>query len=105
MKQGIDRLFYHAPVLVICHVDPAESTFPKVEAGLSAMQMIMIADALGLGSCFCGFFILAVENSLDLRRFLNIPKEHQVPFSFLVGYPDVQFLRTVSRKSAKAQWF
>lgn len=104
LKQGIDRLFYHAPALIVCHVNPAASTFPEVDAGLSAMQMVLMAEALGLGTCFCGFFVFAAEASSDLREALNIPDGHRVPLSFMVGHPDVNFLRLVSRNPARIEW-
>jgi nitroreductase/NAD-dependent dihydropyrimidine dehydrogenase PreA subunit len=104
MKQGIDRLFFHAPALIICHASPLEAVTPTVDAGLSAMQMILVAETLELGTCFCGFFVFAVEESPDLQKALKIPKDHSVPFSFMVGYPDVTYSRLVSRNPARVRW-
>jgi nitroreductase len=69
------------------------------------MQMILMAEALGLGTCFCGFLVFATKGSPELRKALQIPKDHRVPFSFMVGYPDVTFSRLVSRKALKVLWF
>jgi len=104
IKQGIDRLFFHAPAFIICHASPLEAVTPEVDAGLSAMQMILMAEALELGTCFCGFFVFATEESPDLRKALEIPEDHSVPFSFMVGYPDVTFSRLVSRNPARVRW-
>jgi len=103
-KQGIDRLFFHAPALIICHFSPLESATPDADPGLSAMQMILMAEALKLGTCFCGFLVFAIEESPELRRALQIPKDHRVPLSFMAGYPDVTFSRLVSRKPARVHW-
>lgn len=103
-KQGIDRLFYHAPALIICHLNPLESVTPDMDPGLSAMQMILMAEALELGTCLCGFLVFAIEESPELRKALQIPKDHRVPLSFMVGYPDVTFHRLVSRKPARVRW-
>jgi nitroreductase/NAD-dependent dihydropyrimidine dehydrogenase PreA subunit len=103
-KQGIDRLFFHAPALIICHFSPLEAVTAEVDSGLSAMQMILMAEALELGTCFCGFFVFAVEESPELRKALGIPEDHSVPFSFMVGYPDVTFSRLVSRNPARVSW-
>ncbi|MCK4786418.1 MAG: nitroreductase family protein [Desulfobacteraceae bacterium] len=104
-KQGIDRLFYHAPALIICHFNPLESVTPEMDPGLSAMQMLLMAEALELGTCLCAFFVFALEESPELRKALQIPEDHRVPLSFMVGYSDVTFRRLVSRKPARVRWF
>jgi nitroreductase len=104
LEQGIDRLFYHAPVLMICHVNPKQPPTPDVDACLAGMQMVLMAEALGLGTCFCGFLVFAIEESAELRGALKIPKDHIAPISFMVGYPDVKFLRLVAREPARISW-
>ncbi|HOO90393.1 MAG TPA: nitroreductase family protein [Syntrophales bacterium] len=91
MEQGIDRLFYHAPALVVLHLNPALSTSAMVDAGLAAMQMALMAEALELGTCFCGFLVFAVNDSPEFKKILNIPEKHIVPVSFVVGYPAVTY--------------
>ena len=105
MKSGIDKLFYHAPALVALHINPSESTSPMVDAGLAGMQMVLMAEGLDLGTCFCGFFVFAVNMSLEFKNMLAIPEAHIVPLSFVVGYPDVHFKRLVSRNPARVTWY
>jgi len=104
LEEGIDRLFFRAPAVVISHVDVEISVTPEADAGLAAMQMALMAHALGLGTCFCGFLVFAMEESTELREALAIPQKHSVPLAFMVGYPDVQFLRLVSRNAARVRW-
>ena len=103
-QQGKDMLFYHAPVLVICHFDPELTTTAEVDAGMAAMQMALMAEALGLGTCYCGFLCMAVRASSELRDMLKIPEDDRVPVSFMLGYPDVPFIKLVSRDPARVQW-
>ncbi len=103
-RQGKDRLFFHAPALVLCHLERAAAVTPEVDAGLAAMQMLLMAEALGLGTCLCGFLVFALEESPPLRATLRIPQDHHVALSFMVGYPDVPFRRLVARNPAKVQW-
>ena len=103
-KKGIDTLFYHAPVLIVAHVDTDLSTMPGVDAGIAVTQMALMAEALELGTCFCGFIVLAIETSPELRKILQIPEKHAVPISFVTGYPDMHFLRLVSRNPEKVTW-
>ncbi len=103
-KQGKDRLFFHAPALIVCHLDPGAAVTPEVDPGLAAMQMLLMAEALGLGTCLCGFLVFALEESPQLREALKIPEDHYVPLSFMVGYPDVTFRKLVARNPARVHW-
>lgn len=104
MGKGVDKLFYHAPALVVLHINPAESTSAMVDAGLAAMQMALMAETLELGTCFCGFFVFAVNESTEFKKTLNIPENHIVPVSFVAGYPAVKYRSLVSRNPAHVDW-
>lgn len=104
LEKGVDSLFYHAPVLIASHVNPENATTPGVDAGIAGAHMTLMAEALGLGACFCGFFVLAVENNPDLKQVMKIPVKNRVQFSFMAGYPDVGFLRLTGRKPASVTW-
>jgi nitroreductase/NAD-dependent dihydropyrimidine dehydrogenase PreA subunit len=104
LTQGVDRLFYHAPAAILIHVNPSESRLPDLEAGLAVMQMLLMAEALGLGTCLCGFLSRAIEASPDLRSLLEIPPTHKIPVAFVVGVPDVQYPKGVSRNPARVNW-
>ncbi len=103
-KEGTDRLFYHAPALVVCHADPEESPNPDVDAGLAAMQMGLMAETLGLGTCYIGFLVLAGEISPELKNLLLIPKHHKIPFTFVTGYPDITYHKLVARNPARVKF-
>ncbi len=103
-KKGQDLLFYNAPVLMIGHTDPSLTSFLTWDAGLATMQMLLMAEALGLGTCLNGALIRAIEYSAELRAALPIPAAHEIPVAFMVGYPAFNFLRTVFRQPAKVNW-
>ena len=103
-QRGQDLLFYNAPVLVICHTDPSKTSFPTWDVGLANMQMILMAEVLGLGTCLNGALVNAIEHSAELRASLPIPGEHEIHVSFMVGYPALKFLRTVYRNPAPVTW-
>jgi len=103
-EEGVDQLFHHAPALILIHTKKGISINPEVDAGLSAMQMVLMAETMHLGTCFIGFLIFAIENSGKLRETLRIPADHQGHVAFTVGYPDVEFLRLVARNPAKVEW-
>ena len=103
-KKKIDGLFYHAPALIITHVNPAMSVAPGVDAGIAGAQMILMAETLGLGTCFCGFLVLAIEANPELKNILKIPQGNKTQFTFMAGYPAITFKRLVARNPASVTW-
>ena len=103
-REGTDRLLYQAPSLFLCHADPAESPNPEIDAGLAAMQMALMAESLGLGTCYIGFLVMACTISGKLKDLLKIPQSNEVPITFICGYPDVSYERLVARNPARVTW-
>lgn len=103
-EEGEDQLLHHAPALIIIHMNKNVATTPEIDAAIAATHMILLAETLGLGTCFIAFLIWAVEHSLDLKRLLQIPDHHQALVAFTVGYPAVQYLRVVARNQARVKW-
>ena len=102
-KNGIDRILWNAPVLIGVHVSKIIEK-PGVDVGLAGMQMALMAESLGLGSCFIGLILPAVNGSDELKEALMIPKDHQLVTSMVCGYPDISYDRLVSRNPAKARF-
>ena len=103
-EEGMDLLLYHAPALILIHTKRGATTTADVDAGLSAMHMILMAETMGLGTCLNGFLVTALKRSKELREVLEVPDDHQVHVAFTIGYPDVEFLRVVARNPAKVKW-
>ena len=103
-KEGADRLFFHAPALIVLYADPTASVNAAVDAGIAGMQMALMAEPLGLGSCYCGFLCFALAVSSELKDMLGVPQGNVVPVTMMVGYPDVTYERWVSRKPAEVHW-
>ena len=103
-EEGTDQLFYHAPALILIHTKQGATTSADVDAGLSAMHMVLMAETLGLGTCLNGFLVSALKRSEELRGVLKILDDHQVHVTFTIGYPDVEFLRVVARNPVNVKW-
>ena len=103
-EEGVDQLLHHAPALIIIHMQKDMATTPEVDAAIASTQMILLAETLGLGTCYIGFLIWAIESSEELKKILGIPPDHKALIAFTVGYPDVQFFRFVARNPAKVHW-
>ena len=102
--QGVDRLLFHAPALILIHTRKNNATNPAWDGGIASAQMILMAEALELGTCFIGFLVWAIENSIPLQELLKVPVGNNVHVAFTVGYPGVQFLKLAGRNPAQVQW-
>lgn len=103
-RQGRDVLFHFAPAITVLHADPEIASSFCADAGLAAMQMVLMAQSLGLGTCFCGFLTLSINNHSELKNVLRIPAENKAILTFMVGYPDITFHKMVSRKPAEVTY-
>lgn len=100
---NVDRLFFNTPAMIIVLGDKDASVSPEVDGGLAAANMQTMADALGLGVCFNGFFTIAAADK-RIREFLNIPDNKKVIVSMLLGYTNNKYYRTVPRKKPEIKW-
>ncbi len=103
-KEGKDQLLHHAPALVLIHIKENAATTPDIDAGIAATQMVLMAETLGLGTCFIFFLVRTLEASKELQTLLKIPKDHRVYVAFTLGYPAVKYLRFVGRRPARVEW-
>ena len=107
LDRGIDRLLFDAPVLISLHTPAVLATF-STEVGLVGMQMVLMAESLGLGTCFIGWIagaVVGIGNSLpEVRKAMHIPEDHVLSLAFVTGYSAVEYLRSVSRKPARINW-
>jgi len=101
---GEDQLLHQAPALVVIHMKKNLATTPEFDAGIASAQMILMAETLGLGTCYIGFLIMAIENSPELKEMMRIPADHRALLAFTVGYANVEFLKLVARKPAQVEW-
>ncbi len=93
-----DFLFKGAPVVILT-VSPH-----TVNAAIASANMELQAVSQGLGVLYVGFFTrLAAKNS-RLRNYLGLSETDNVVTCLAVGYPDVQYQRTVPRRKSKIIW-
>ncbi len=103
-KKGIDTLFHHAPVLIVMHANTDVAPTPEVDAGIASTQMVLMAESLGLGTCYIGFLVAAAQNSSEMKNLLGISEKDNPVVAFVTGYPNVEYLRLVARNPARVNW-
>jgi len=100
MKQGKDPLFYHAPVVMLAHAESWD-TCSSFNCSVALYHCSLMAHTLGLGCCFNGFLVSAVNQSHKMKAWLGIPPDHQCYSAMTLGFPEMKYLNLVHRDSPK----
>ena len=93
-----DNFFFKgAPLVIIV------SAKNGVDGGLASSYMEIMAENLGLGVLYSGFFVMCTKISRKLKKLLELDKGHEVVTCMVIGYPNVKYQRIVPRKDLKVK--
>lgn len=76
----------------------------QINGALAASNMALMAEAHGLGVLYSGFFTMAVKYSPKLRKQLQL-KNGKIIAALVLGYPNVNYRRTVQKEEATIHYF
>lgn len=81
-------IFHSAPTLIVIAGDKA-SNYAKLDIGIALQNILLSADALGLGTCPIGSLvpILNLPENADILKLLNIPEGYEVTINVALGHP------------------
>jgi len=74
-----------APVGIAVVIDPRASTHPAQDGAIATQNMLLAAQALGLGACWIGSYNSVYEEKV--KEILSIPKDKRVLSIISVGFP------------------
>ena len=100
---GDDRLFYGAPAVIVSFA----SGLPHLAAascGLAAMQILLSAEASGLGACFNGYALTALVRDKKTRQDVGISRGYTPGAVIAVGKPTDGFYRVPPRRKKRVIW-
>lgn len=101
--RGRSSMFHGAPVMVLL---TAHKWIAHAEASAqySMYNMILSAQALGLGTCISGAGKLFLSRSAKAKALLCIPKDKTIFGVLLIGKPDVRWKRSVEGYLPDVRW-
>ena len=103
IKKGKDRLFYHAPVVILTHAESWDTSSP-FNCAAALYNCSLVAHTLGLGCCFNGILVNAANQSPRIKRWLGIPPDHKCYSAMTLGFPDVKYPHLVRRRAPQVAW-
>lgn len=102
-ESGEDVIFFDAPVVIIVHV-PDMGGFSYVDSAIAVTHGMLAAHALGIGSCWMGFAMMAAAKNKKLFETFQIAKGRLIAGIFTLGYPKNKFYRLPVRNSIQVSW-
>jgi len=100
---GRDDLFHGAPVVLVFHA-PVATAMPQETVDGAASQIVTMATAMGLGTCFIGWLTSAAARGDEIREALGIPDDHAVYAALALGYPKYKYRRAIGRPAPEVKW-
>jgi nitroreductase/NAD-dependent dihydropyrimidine dehydrogenase PreA subunit len=102
-KQNGDtsQICHNAPMVMLFHAPESKFGMASSDAHIWATYTSIFAKTMGLGSCFIGFIIKAMESDKKLRKEFNIPIGQKVLAALTIGHPKVKYLNETSREEPK----
>lgn len=102
-EQGVDIISRGAPALVMTHA-PKEYGLAQVDCTSALTYFDLAAPTMGLGTCWAGFFMIALSQYQPLQDALALPEGHGVFGAMMAGYPKFNYQRLVPRKAPHITW-
>ncbi len=101
-QRAEDLLFHGAPSAIVV-AGERSSSCPVEDALLASQNMLLMAEAMGLGCCLIGFVVEAAKRDATITTVLGLEKTHRIHSVVAVGYPAVKFLRPAGRKFVRPE--
>jgi nitroreductase/NAD-dependent dihydropyrimidine dehydrogenase PreA subunit len=102
-KHNSSQVCHHAPVVMLFHAPSSKLGMGSADAYIWATYTSLYAHTLGLGSCFIGFIVKAMERSRSMREEFGIPDNHSVYAALTLGFPKVKYVNETSREKPMAK--
>jgi nitroreductase/NAD-dependent dihydropyrimidine dehydrogenase PreA subunit len=103
INSGDDRIFFNAPVIIVGHI-PASGDIALVDSTIAFTYGMLAGHALGIGSCWMGFTMVAVKKNKKIHKMLNIPKGRIIAGVITLGYPSIEYLNVPIRNERNVAW-
>jgi nitroreductase len=101
--KGIDRIFRGAQSIILAHA-PSTYNFATVDCSIALSFLDIAAPSLGLGTCWAGFFMLAVREWEPLRKRVILPEGNECFGAMMVGFAKNVYYKIPKRKDAVISW-
>lgn len=100
---GYDVVLRDAPVVIAVHAHKDNLMAPAA-CTIALAYIELAATAIGMGTCWAGYFNAAATTFPPMQEALALPVDHQTFGAMMVGYPQYKYPRMPSRNEPKITW-
>lgn len=95
-----DFVFYNAPCAILIGIPRVLGT-PVEDAMLVAHNIRLAAHTMGLGTCFVGISVRAMQARKSIIKKMGLPTDEDIPAVIAIGWPnkDEKYVKTIQRRS------
>jgi len=97
-------IYWNAPVVIFLLMDTRGISNPDLDSGMCGQNMVLAAHAMGLGTCYIGLTIAALDYMPAWRKRLGIEPPWKAITSLSVGYPKGRIDKPVARETLEVKW-
>jgi nitroreductase len=98
-----NEILRDCPVLVLFYSSNSEP-MGEDNCTIAAYHAILMAELLGIGTCFNHLIPPACNEDPEVKKMLNLPDNFDVYASLTAGYPKYSFKRTIPRRLAEIRY-
>lgn len=95
-------VFRNAPAVVMVHGLRSNFNAPA-NCAIAVRNMEIMAESMGLGTCWAGFLLVAAGFDKGIARRLSIPDNRNVYGAIMLGYPRHRYKRLIPRKEREVR--
>jgi len=102
-ENGIDLICRNAPHIVISYA-PTVYPLGSKDTIIATSHMELLFPSYGIGSCWAGFLMLALQNFPECKKLVGLDDSSTVHAALMVGYPKYSYYKTPARKTVDVRW-
>lgn len=102
-ENGMGTILREAPCLVVAHA-PVDNMMAVGDGMIALTHLDLALPSFGLGGCWAGLFNIICNEDPALKDKLGIPKENNIIYPFMVGYPKYEYHRIPERNKPNITW-
>lgn len=102
-ENGNDPINRFAPHLFIPY-SHSQILSGRNDAIIAASHLDLILPSFGLGGCWAGYLMIALNNSAELQKAVGLPENHTAWAALMVGKSKYEFAKAPDRKRLDINW-
>ena len=96
-------IFRNAPAVIAVHGRRSNGSVHE-NCAIAVRNMEMLAQSMGLGTCWAGYLLGAAGFSNRIARSLGISDDRNIYSAIMLGYPKHEYRKTIPRKQREVSW-